>query len=73
MGKKSPIFDVKLALGYEVKGEVGAADMVAVPRTKALMKTTPDPVIIELKTGFTLSLFHPAKNESPQNEALVRI
>ena len=38
-----------------MKGEVGAADMVAVP-----FKGDNDPVIIELKTGFTLSLFHQA-------------
>lgn len=45
------------AQGYEVKGEVGAADMVAVPLGKAL---TAEPVIIELKTAFTLALFHQA-------------
>lgn len=37
--------------GYEVKGEVGAADLVA-------MRGTEDPVIVELKTAFSLSLFH---------------
>ena len=57
-----------MALGYEVKGEVGAADMVAVPRTKTLMKTAPDPVIIELKTGFTLSLFHQAINRQSMTD-----
>ena len=44
------------SLGYEVKGEVGAADMVAVP----FAADDNEPVIIELKTGFTLSLFHQA-------------
>ncbi len=44
------------ALGYEVKGEIGAADMVAVPFAKG----KDEPLIIELKTGFTLSLFHQA-------------
>ncbi len=39
--------------GYEVKGEVGAADVVACRRGE-------DPVIVELKTGFSLSLFHQA-------------
>ena len=39
--------------GYEVKGEVGAADIVA-------LRGTEDPVIIELKTSFSLSLFHQA-------------
>lgn len=37
--------------GYEVKGEVGAADVVAT-------RGDEDPVIVELKTGFSLSLFH---------------
>ncbi len=39
--------------GYEVKGEVGAADVVA-------CREQEDPVIVELKTGFSLSLFHQA-------------
>ena len=37
--------------GYVVKGEVGAADVVAV-------KGDVPPVIVELKLGFSLSLFH---------------
>lgn len=41
------------AQGYEVKAEVGAADVVGV-------RGTDDPVIIELKTGFSLSLVHQA-------------
>lgn len=47
---------VKLLLerqGYDVKGEVGAADIVA-------RRDEEDPVIVELKTGFSLSLFHQA-------------
>ena len=40
--------------GYEVKGEVGAADIVAC-RAEA-----DEPVIVELKTGFSLTLFHQA-------------
>lgn len=39
--------------GYVVKGEVGAADVVA-------MRDGDDPVIVELKTGFSLALFHQA-------------
>jgi len=39
--------------GYEVKGEVGAADVVG-------YRDGSDPVIVELKTGFSLSLFHQA-------------
>ena len=53
------------ARGYEVKGEVGAADLVAVPRG------APDgcePVIVELKTGFTLSLFHQAINRQSMSD-----
>ncbi|MEL6168253.1 MAG: DUF2161 family putative PD-(D/E)XK-type phosphodiesterase [Pseudomonadota bacterium] len=37
--------------GYEVKGEIGAADLVAV-------RGDEPPVIVELKTGFSLALFH---------------
>lgn len=37
--------------GYAVKGEIGAADIVAV-------REDDDPVVVELKTGFSLSLFH---------------
>ena len=37
--------------GYLVKGEIGAADVVAVRGDEV-------PVIVELKTGFALSLFH---------------
>ncbi len=39
--------------GYEVKGEVGAADVVA-------CRDGEDTVIVELKTGFSLTLFHQA-------------
>lgn len=39
--------------GYQVKSEIGAADVVGV-------RGNEDPVIIELKTGFSLSLFHQA-------------
>ncbi|WP_428526469.1 DUF2161 domain-containing phosphodiesterase [Roseibium sp.] len=39
--------------GYEVKAEVGSADIVA-------CRGNDDPLIVELKTGFTLSLFHQA-------------
>jgi hypothetical protein len=39
--------------GYEVKSEVGAADVMAV-------RGDEPPVIVELKTGFSLSLFHQA-------------
>ncbi len=60
--KKKPIRETDLyapvkafleGQGYEVKGEVGAADIVAVRGGEA-------PVIIELKTSFSLALFHQA-------------
>lgn len=41
------------ARGFEVKAEVGAADVVA-------MRADEDPVIIELKTGFSLALLQQA-------------
>jgi len=37
--------------GYEVKAEVGAVDVMG-------LREADDPVIVELKTGFSLSLFH---------------
>jgi len=39
--------------GYEVKSEIGAADIVA-------RRGDEDPLILEMKTGFSLSLFHQA-------------
>ncbi|WP_300071725.1 DUF2161 family putative PD-(D/E)XK-type phosphodiesterase [uncultured Ruegeria sp.] len=39
--------------GYDVKGEVGAADIVAI-------REGSDPVIVELKLKFSLALFHQA-------------
>lgn len=48
-----PIKGLLEGQGYAVKGEVGAADVVAV-------RDGDEPVIVELKTGFTLSLFHQA-------------
>ncbi len=39
--------------GYEVKGEIGAVDVVACRGDEA-------PVLVELKTAFSLSLFHQA-------------
>ena len=37
--------------GYEVKAEIGAADVVG-------LRGAEEPVIVELKTGFSLALFH---------------
>ncbi|WP_188791315.1 DUF2161 domain-containing phosphodiesterase [Salipiger pallidus] len=49
----APVKALLVAQGYEVKGEVGAADLVAV-------RGTEDPVIVELKLKIALSLFHQA-------------
>ncbi len=48
-----PVKRLLEAQGYVVKGEVGAADVVAV-------KEGADPVIVELKRAVTLGLFHQA-------------
>lgn len=48
-----PIKALFEAQGYEVKGEIGAADVVARRGDEA-------PVIVELKLRFSLSLFHQA-------------
>jgi len=39
--------------GYEVKGEVGSADIVAVRENE-------EPLVVEMKNGFSLTLFHQA-------------
>ena len=48
-----PIKRVLESQGYEVKAEVGPADVIAV-------RGDEPPVIVELKTSFSLSLFHQA-------------
>ncbi|MCZ4269246.1 DUF2161 family putative PD-(D/E)XK-type phosphodiesterase [Rhodobacteraceae bacterium G21628-S1] len=48
-----PVKALLEAQGYEVKGEVGAADVVAIRGGEA-------PVVVELKLRFSLSLFHQA-------------
>lgn len=48
-----PIRQLFESQGYDVKGEVGPADVVAV-------RGDEPPVIVELKTSFSLSLFHQA-------------
>lgn len=49
--------------GYEVKAEVAAADVVAVRGDEA-------PVIVELKTGFSLSLFHQATERQALSDSV---
>ncbi|WP_136657747.1 DUF2161 family putative PD-(D/E)XK-type phosphodiesterase [Nitratireductor sp. XY-223] len=51
------------AQGYVVKGEVGAADIVA-------LRGDEDPVIVELKTGFSLSLMHQAIDRQRVTDAV---
>ncbi len=57
---------VKLMLegqGYVVKSEIGAADIVAV-------RGDEEPVIVELKTKFSLSLFHQAVQRQSLTDAV---
>ncbi len=49
----APVKQLLEAQGYEVKAEVGAADIVA-------CRGEEPPVIVELKTAFSLALFHQA-------------
>jgi hypothetical protein len=49
----APIKRMLEGQGYAVKGEIGAVDVVAV-------RGDEEPLIVELKTGFSLSLFHQA-------------
>ncbi len=49
----APVKELLEGQGYVVKGEVGAADVFA-------MREDEPPVIVELKTGFSLALFHQA-------------
>lgn len=49
--------------GYEVKSEIGAADVVA-------LRDGDDPVVVELKTGFSLSLFHQAVDRQRVTDAV---
>lgn len=49
----APVKALLEAQGYEVKGEVGAADVVGLRGGEA-------PVVVELKLRFSLSLFHQA-------------
>lgn len=55
-----PVKAFLTAQGYDVKGEVGAADIVAM--------RAGDIIIVELKTGFSLSLFHQAINRQSMTD-----
>ena len=58
-----PVKDYLVGQGYEVKGEVGAADIVA-------CKVTDEPVVVELKVGFSLTLFHQAIARQTMTDAV---
>ena len=58
-----PVKAFLVGQGYEVKAEVGAADIVA-------CRGDADPVIVELKTGFSLSLFHQAVERQSVSDAV---
>lgn len=59
----APVKGLLEGQGYEVKGEVGAADVVACRDGDA-------PIIVELKTGFSLSLFHQAVERQAITDAV---
>jgi len=61
----APVKAYFTALGYEVKGEVGAADLVAVPKGAP---EGAEPIIVELKTSFSLTLFHQAINRQSMSD-----
>jgi len=48
-----PIKQLLESQGFEVKAEVGSADIMAMRKDEA-------PVIVEMKTGFSLTLIHQA-------------
>jgi hypothetical protein len=58
-----PIKDLLSGQGYTVKSEVGSADVVA-------CRGEEEPVIVELKTGFSLTLFHQAIARQAMSDAV---
>lgn len=59
----APVKKMLEAQGYTVKGEVGAADIVAV-------RGGEPPVIVELKAGFSLALIHQAIERQKMTDAV---
>ena len=59
----APIKGLLESQKYEVKSEIGAADIVAI-------RGDEEPVIVELKTGFSLSLFHQAVERQALTDAV---
>lgn len=58
-----PIKSLLERQGYEVKAEIGAADVVA-------RRGDEDPLIVELKLGFSLALFHQAVERQSVTDAV---
>lgn len=58
-----PVKQFLVAQGYEVKGEVGAVDIVG-------LRAGDEPVVVELKTGFSLTLFHQAIQRQSMTDAV---
>ncbi|MBV6657676.1 MAG: hypothetical protein KI785_07920 [Devosiaceae bacterium] len=56
--------------GYEVKAEVGPADVVACRAAGIAGEAEDDPVIVELKTGFSLALLHQAIDRQAITDAV---
>lgn len=59
----APIKKLLDGQGYVVKSEIGSADVVA-------CRGDEDPVIVEMKTGFSLSLFHQAVDRQTLSNAI---
>ena len=59
----APIKQLLEGQGYAVKGEIGSADIVAV-------RDGEDPVVVEMKCGFSLALFHQATERQRITDAV---
>lgn len=57
----APVKKLLEGQGYDVKGEIGKADIVAMRKDSSKNEhEVEDPIVVELKTAFSLSLFHQA-------------
>lgn len=59
----APIKALLEGQGYEVKGEVGSVDIVAV-------RGNEEPLVVEMKSGFSLTLFHQAVDRQRITDAV---
>ena len=59
----APIKALLETQGYTVKGEIGAADIVAI-------REAGEPLIVEMKSGFSLNLFHQAVDRQRVTDAV---